>query len=515
MHDCCSTEEKLEINNVDKIKLEPFHAEQTFDNNRSGFYGTSAVSVDINAQMYGSNTFQSHGSSSWPLNNQSSFGRHDEKIPFENCIRIPKKITDRDLKNSERFSHSHSELYKSTTTKIYSSENARVSGYFPENAESVDASSNMQTHVNDQDIFSRFSKTFSNDQLNYRNRCSVSNHAFVKLKQNGENEEWFKNSGINREQVNGNGMDKFTQNFNFPFTGISLANSKTTKANTIFHKGQNSTMSDCNNLFPSHKTFDGVNLNSNIFLDQGKINNYSLPSSSLTGAEKCEKHVCKAPTESDLAVHCDTVLKGEPTSLGREWDERVESEASVHSDVSGSKQDIYDKELETEKSFTKNSQDPSAVKSSQSDQCSKKDCLPVNGKKPYRRLLYHCNECRMIIDEANLIEHKRLHTEEKILKGDECSEILKIRDLTKSKSLHKNACGECSKIFPCTKNLRRHKRIHTGERPYECNQCHRAFNQKNNLTSHKRLHSGTKPFDCRICLKKFTRKDTLKKHKCI
>ncbi|GFY41777.1 zinc finger protein 16 [Trichonephila inaurata madagascariensis] len=518
MHDCCSTEVKLEINNVDKIKLEPFHAEQAFDNNRSEFYGTSAVSVDINAQMYGSNTFQSYGSSSWPLNNQSSFGRHDEKIPFENCIRIPEKITDRELKNFERFSHSHSELCKSTATKIYSSQNAPVSGYFPENAESADASSNMQSHVNDQNIFNCFSKTFSNDQLNYQNKCSVSNHAFVKLKQNGGNEGWFKNSGIKREQVNATDnrfdMDKFTQNFNFPFTGTTLANSKTTKANAIFHKGQSSTTSDWNNLFPSHKTFEGINLNSNIFLDQDKINNdYSFPSTSLTGAEKCEKHVCKAPTERDLAVHCDTVLKDDHTSLGQEWDEKVESEASIHSDVSGSKRDMYDKELGTKKSFTKNS--PSAVKSFQNDRCSKKNCVSVNGKKPYRRLLYHCNECRMIIKEANLIEHKRLHTEEKILSGDECSEIHKIRDLTKSKPLHKNACGECSKKFPCTKNLRRHKRIHTGERPYECNQCHRTFNQKNNLTSHKRLHSGTKPFDCPKCLKKFTRKATLKKHKCI
>ncbi|GFY13383.1 zinc finger protein 16 [Trichonephila clavipes] len=522
MHDCCSTEIKLEVNNVDKIKLESFHAEQTFDNDRSGIKGTFGVSVEINAEMYGANTFQSYDSSSLPLNNSSTFGHRNEKIPFENCIRIPEKITDRDFKNFERFSKSHSELYKSTATKIYTYENVAVSKYFPANVESVDPSSNIQSHVNDQNIFNCFSKqTFSNEQLDYQNGCSVSNHGFVELKQNGGNEGWFKNSGIDWEQVNASDnrfdMNKFTQKFNFPFTGITLANSKTTKAYTTVHKGQSSTMSDRNDLFNSHKTFDGINLNSNIFLDQDKINNdYSFPSTSLTCAEKCENHAFKAkfPTESEFAVHCDTVLKVDHTSLGQEC-ERVESDASIHSDVSGSKRDMYDKELGFNNSFTKNSQGPSAVKYSQSDQCSKKDCLPVNGKKSYRRLLYHCNECRMIIDEANLIEHKRLHTEEKILNGDECFEILKIRDLTKSKPLHKSACGECFKICSCTKNLRRHRRIHTGEIPYECNQCHWTFNQKNNLTSHKRLHLGTKPLDCCKCLKKFTRKDTLKKHKCI
>ncbi|GFY46630.1 zinc finger protein 16 [Trichonephila inaurata madagascariensis] len=522
-HDCCRTEIKLEVNNEDEIKLETFHAEQAFDNDRSGFNGTFGVSVEINAEMYGANTFPSYGSSSLPLNNRSAVGHRNEKIPFENCIRIPEKITDRNLRNLERFSQSHSELYKSTATKICSSENAPVSGYFPANVESGDPSSNIQSHVNDQDILNCFSRqTFSNEQLDYQNECSVSNHAFVELKQNGGNEGWFKNSGIDREQVNASDnrfdMDKFTQKLNFPFTGIALANSKTTKANTTVHKSQSSPMSYRNNLFNSYKKIDGINLNSNLFLDQGKMNNdYSFPSTSLTCAEKCENHAFKAkfPTESDLAVHWDTNLKGDHTLLGQEWDERVESEASIHSDVNGSKRDMYNKELGTKNSFTKNSQGPSAVKSFQSDQCSKKNCVPDNRKKPYRRLLYHCNECRMIIDEANLIEHKRLHTEEKILSGDECSEILKIRDLTKSRPFHKNACGECSKIFPCTKNLRRHNRIHTGERPYECNQYHRTFNQNNNLTSHKRLHTGTKPFDCPKCLKKFTRKATLKKHKCI
>ncbi|GFQ83086.1 zinc finger protein 16 [Trichonephila clavata] len=521
MHDCSSTEVKL-IDNADKIKKESFHADQAFDNDQRGFNGTSTVSIEINAQMYGANTFQSYGSPSWLLNKQSSSEHRDKKILFENYIRNPEKITDRDSLNFESFPRSHLELHENRT-EINPSENSRMPEYFPENVESIDrltaVSNNIQSYVNDQNVYNSFSRqTFSNEQSNGHNECSVSNPTFVELKQNGGNEDQFKNSDIDREQVSASDYRFDMQNFNFPFTGITLANSKTTKTSTTFHKGQNSTMSDRNNLFPSHKTFDGINSNSNIFSEQEKINNdYSSSSTSQTGAKKCEKHLCKAKfrTESYLAVHCDTVLKGDHTSLGQKWDEGVEKEASIHSDVSGSKRDMYNKELGTENSLTKNSQGPSVVKSYQSDQCSPKDCNSVNGKKPSRRRLYHCNECKGIIDEAHLIEHKRLHTEEKILKGDECHEMLKIQDLTKSSPLSKNACSECSKRFLCTKNLRRHTRLHTGEKPYECNECHWAFNQKNNLTSHKRLHTITKPFDCPKCLKKYTRRDTLKKHKCI
>ncbi|XP_052764932.1 zinc finger and BTB domain-containing protein 49-like isoform X5 [Mya arenaria] len=52
----------------------------------------------------------------------------------------------------------------------------------------------------------------------------------------------------------------------------------------------------------------------------------------------------------------------------------------------------------------------------------------------------------------------------------------------------KHVCEYCGKEFRVPAWLDRHRRIHTGDKPFKCDICGRAFTQKGNLNSHKVVH---------------------------
>ena len=61
--------------------------------------------------------------------------------------------------------------------------------------------------------------------------------------------------------------------------------------------------------------------------------------------------------------------------------------------------------------------------------------------------------------------------------------------------------------------IAQHKKIHTGDKPYECDICKKSVSQSISLAQHKRIHTGEKPYECDICKKSFSQSISLAQHK--
>ncbi|XP_031571581.1 zinc finger protein 571-like isoform X2 [Actinia tenebrosa] len=73
-------------------------------------------------------------------------------------------------------------------------------------------------------------------------------------------------------------------------------------------------------------------------------------------------------------------------------------------------------------------------------------------------------------------------------------------------------CEQCQKEFDTSAALERHRRSHSGERPYKCKICGWGFNLSGNLNQHMAIHQKVKPFKCVYCGKTFARSNVLKAH---
>jgi hypothetical protein len=87
-----------------------------------------------------------------------------------------------------------------------------------------------------------------------------------------------------------------------------------------------------------------------------------------------------------------------------------------------------------------------------------------------------------------------------------------IESQTPTRQTKKISCEFCGKVFSHTGDLNKHRRRHTGERPYPCPQCDKRFGHASNLLRHQKIHSGETPHQCPTCARRFSRKDKMVNH---
>ena len=68
------------------------------------------------------------------------------------------------------------------------------------------------------------------------------------------------------------------------------------------------------------------------------------------------------------------------------------------------------------------------------------------------------------------------------------------KDADENKDYKSIKCPDCDMIFFRKSTMEIHRRIHTGDKPYECDYCGKKFNRSNNLKLHVRTHTGEKPY---------------------
>ncbi|KAJ9578132.1 hypothetical protein L9F63_025010, partial [Diploptera punctata] len=119
---------------------------------------------------------------------------------------------------------------------------------------------------------------------------------------------------------------------------------------------------------------------------------------------------------------------------------------------------------------------------------------------------------------STLSRHRKIHSGDKPWSCKICKKSFgTLGSLRRHITVHNQEgrpfqCETCLKRFPDNSSYQKHKFIHTGIKPHVCNICGKAFVHVGDLNGHRKIHVDVKPYNCERCGKDFAKHSNYARH---